>query len=91
MAKRNRIFASIAVTAIMTSASPASANHGPPGEPMYRYLHYDNGQLVGRAEDVCTSSGVYPIPRWVWGYGTNDVEAQQWAECHAGTIGPIES
>ncbi|MET1112784.1 MAG: hypothetical protein ABWX67_14790 [Allosphingosinicella sp.] len=90
MQKRSRILGSIAVAAVFLSASPAIASHGPPGEPMYRYFHYDNEQLVGRADDVCTSSGVAPDPQWIWGYGTIDIQAHQWAECHAGVIEHIQ-
>lgn len=84
--KRKILYTAI-VAAVMGTPNPAYAA---PYQEMYYYNHYDNGQLVGRQRDLCTSSGVTTQGQWLWGYGTNDVEAVLWIGCEDGQWVPLQ-
>ena len=84
---KRKLLASFIVAAVMGTANPAYAAGY---QTMYHYRHYDNGQLVGEQRDRCTSSGVIVQGEWLWGYGTNDVEASEWVGCENGQWVPLQ-
>ncbi len=84
--KRRLMYTAI-VAIVMGTAHPVYAA---PYQTMYQYYHYDNGQLVGRQRDLCTDNGVIVQGQWLWGYGTNDVEAVEWVGCEDGQWVPLQ-
>jgi hypothetical protein len=84
---KRRILCTAFVATVMGTANPAYAASY---QDMYHYYHYDNGQLVGEQRDRCTSSGVITQGQWLWGRGTNDVEAVLWVGCQDGQWVPLQ-
>lgn len=84
--KRRLLYTAIVAT-VMGTANPVYAA---PYQEMYYYLHYENGQVVGRQRDLCTQSGVITQGQWISGYGTNDVEAFLWVGCQDGQWVPLQ-
>lgn len=82
-----RIMFTAVVATVMGTASPL---HAAGYQTMYWYYHYDNGQLVGEQRDRCTSSGVIVQGQWLYGYGTNDVQAVEWVGCQDGQWVPLQ-
>jgi hypothetical protein len=83
--KRKLMYTALVAT-VMGVGSPVRAEWD---EPLYYYHHYESGSgEVGRSRDECRSWGVQNV--WLWGYGTNDVVAIQWAICRDGQVVPIE-
>ena len=84
--KRKLLYTAI-VAAVMGTANPVYAAGY---QPMYWYYHYDNGQLVGEQRDLCTRNGVVTQGQWLYGYGTNDVQAVEWIGCEEGQWVPLQ-
>lgn len=82
-----KILGTAIIAAVMGTASPL---HAAGYQTMYWYYHYDNGQLVGEQRDRCTSSGVIVQGQWLYGYGTNDVQAVEWVGCEDGQWVPLQ-
>lgn len=78
--KRRILFTAI-VAAVMGAASPSYAQSWP---SINEYMYFENGQLVGMAQDDCTSSGVVAQGQWLWGHATADVHVGRLAYCVRG-------
>ncbi len=84
---KHKLLATAIVATVMGTANPVYAASY---QPMYWYYHYDNGQLVGEQRDLCTRNGVVTQGQWLYGYGTNDVEAVEWIGCEEGQWVPLQ-
>lgn len=84
---KSRLLCTAFVATVMGTASPV---HAAGYQEMYWYYHYDNGQLVGEQRDLCTRNGVVTQGQWLYGYGTNDVEAVLWIGCEEGQWVPLQ-
>ncbi|MGA9582685.1 MAG: hypothetical protein WBR13_12035 [Allosphingosinicella sp.] len=56
-------------------------------QPVYEYLYFDNGQIVGQSLDDCSESGVTTY--FLWGYVTSDVHVGHVADCVNGWWRPL--
>jgi hypothetical protein len=81
MSKLGKIFGLVAVATVMGAASPTNAQSG---EPLYYRYYSENGQLVGRSKDLCTSNGIHT--EWMWGRVTSDVDLLQFGICVDGQV-----
>lgn len=82
---KRKILASVIIAVAMGTATPLNAESS---QLMYHYFHYENGVIVGEAEDRCYSYGVATV--WLYGYGTNEVVPVLTAQCVDGQVVPLD-